>query len=59
MSSELRLSVLVRSDRHRASILGGLSERATAAMAENRLKGLVSVHREGAWLRIYASSYGR
>lgn len=38
-------------------MLRSLSERATAALVEDRVKGLVSVYRGGAWLRLYASSY--
>jgi hypothetical protein len=34
-----------------------LSECAAAASAEARTKALVSAHREGPWLRLYASSY--
>jgi hypothetical protein len=39
-------------------VLRSLSESATAAAAEGRVRGLVTVHREGPWLRLYATSYG-
>ncbi len=55
-NSELRLTVRVHSERQRMRVLHGLSERAAAAVAEGHVKDLVSVHREGPWLRLHASS---
>jgi hypothetical protein len=57
VAEDLRLTVRFHSERQRTRVLRGLSEHATAALAEDRVKGLVSVHREGPWLRLYASSY--
>lgn len=38
-------------------VLAHLDERASAALAESRLKTSLAVHREGTWLRIYAPGY--
>jgi hypothetical protein len=51
------LTVRFWSERQQTALLGRLSERAAAAAAENRVRELVSVRREGPWLRLYASSY--
>lgn len=55
--SDWRLTVRFRSDRQRSKALRALSECAAAASAEDRAKTLVSVRRDGPWLRLYASSF--
>jgi hypothetical protein len=52
-----RLTVRFCSVHQHAAVLDGLSVRAAAALAEKRVTQLVSVQRDGTWLRLYAHSY--
>lgn len=56
-SEDWRLTIRFHEHQH-VAVLRALGEHAAAATLQSRVRDLVSVRREGSWLRVYATSYG-